>query len=390
MGKIALLVRSAQQGGVESHVYELLRNIPSLGYHPVLISLSDGPIDYRFRELGIEIISLKDKKARSFRSLSNVFYLYKALKKLKPEIVHCHGTRPIFIGTIAAKMAGIKTIIVTVHNSYKLMTYDDYGIPKRNLLALSKVMHFMGFTISKCIITVSRSLADEIKCDFGNWPLANAHVNNKIKIIHNGFNSEKYKKITDNVTLKKSLNISNKLKVIGTVGRLEPMKGIHILLQATKYLFNAGYLFELIIVGDGRSRKDLEKLTIELGIKRNVHFLGYIEDPVDIYNIMDIFVLPSLSEGFAMVIVEAMACQLPVVSTNVGCASEIIIDSTNGIIVPTNNISEIANAIKRYLCDEGFSCKIGAEAMKTTTSYTNKYMVERTFSVYKSLAREET
>jgi len=381
MKKLALIVRSALCGGLDNHVYEILKKADSFGYSPTLISLTNITPDDKFKKLNIEIILLKDRYIQSSHSLFNIYHLYKVLKKIKPDIVHCHSTRPIFVGAVAARIAGIKNILTTVHNSYKLMAYDNNLNINYKLLLISKFIHVIGFSLSKKIMVVSKKLSQEIENAFGYLPFLGRRILSKIKIIHPGINIEKFNKITNKSN--NAIGSDNKLKVIGTVGRLDPIKGIKNLLLAAKDLYDKGYLFEVLIVGDGYSRNELLKLSDTLGIKKSVHFVGYKEEPAEFYNMMDIFVLPSLSEGFGMVNLEAMASGVPVISTDVGCASEAVIYLVNGIIIPPGDVTSLVNALKFLLDNDDLRLKIGAEGRKTVESqFTDEIMLNKIFALY--------
>lgn len=376
MKKLALIVRSAQSGGVENHVYEILKKADFFGYTPTLISLSEVTADDKFKKLGIEVILLKDKRTRSFHSLFNIYHLYRVLKKIKPDIVHCHGTRPIFIGTVAARIAGIRNILVTIHNSYKLMTYDNNANINYKLLIISKIIHAIGFSLSRYVIVVSKKLSEELEDAFRYFPFLWKNFSSKIRIVHNGIDIDKFR---NSITKDKN----NNLKVIGTVGRLDPMKGVKNLLLATKELLDNGYAFEVLIVGDGRYRNELLKLSETLGINKRVYFLGYKEEPAEFYNMMDIFVLPSLSEGFGLVNLEAMASGIPVITTDVGCASEAVINLANGIIVPPGDVTSLSNAMRFLLDNDDIRLRMGAEGRKTVESrFTDKIMLNKIFALY--------
>jgi glycosyltransferase involved in cell wall biosynthesis len=385
--RIAVIVRSAQKGGVESHVYDLLKKSLSLGYDPVLISLSNAPADGKFLNLGIEVVLLSDNYAGSFRSFMNIFALRRLLRSMRPALIHCHSTRPIIIGSLAARLAGIRNIILTVHNSYKLMAIDNACLINTSLLTASKLMHYAGFCLSRCIITVSKMMSQEIENDFKRFPLFRRVVAPKMKIIHNGIDTARFNNKTRYIPTSVH-DVATGLKVIGTIGRLDPMKGINVLLRSAKKLSDKGLSFRLLIAGDGRSKEDLWKLIGALGLHNRVQLLGHYDEPKTVYDLMDIFVLPSFSEGFALVIPEAMACGLPVVSTPVGCAPEIIRNNINGIIIPPNDSDALAGALEYLIVNDAARLRMGEEGAKTISGrFTAMEMMDKTFAVYeKALA----
>ncbi len=138
------------------------------------------------------------------------------------------------------------------------------------------------------------------------------------------------------------------------VGRLHPVKGVQYLLGAMSIVHQELPEAKLILVGDGEERELLESLTDSLGIRECVEFAGRVphERVQDYMNLAEVFVLPSLSEGFPVTILEAMACGLPIVATRVGGVPDIIEDGANGYLINTKNPEQIAEALLKLLQDE--------------------------------------
>jgi len=151
----------------------------------------------------------------------------------------------------------------------------------------------------------------------------------------------------------KETNLPKKCREIISVANLTPTKGMPYLIQAMRYIKNG----TLLIVGDGSEREKLEALALNLGLNERVHFLGYISERSRFWGYLQqatVFVLPSLSEGFPRALLEAMACGLPVVATNVGGIPELVTDGVNGFLVPPRNEKALAEAIERVLNDMHF------------------------------------
>ncbi len=139
--------------------------------------------------------------------------------------------------------------------------------------------------------------------------------------------------------------------VVGTLSRLdEPKKGIGIFLQAVAMLERRGRSVCLRIAGEGYSRQSLEKKAGELSLS-DCRFLGYVGDSAQFYRSLDIFVLPSYSEGFPLSNLEAMASGAAVVTTNAGGAAEAIEQSTSGLVVPIGDAAALADALERLIDD---------------------------------------
>jgi glycosyltransferase involved in cell wall biosynthesis len=177
--------------------------------------------------------------------------------------------------------------------------------------------------------------------------------------------------------------------IIGAVCRLEPQKGLSYLLLAMKIILAKFPETRLEIVGDGSLLGELQDLNKKLGISNSVFFFGKFAEVIPFYNRMDIFVLPSLYEGFGIVLLEAMASGVPVVATNVDGIKEVIIDGESGILIPPKSPEAIAGAVIKIienpqlasgLIEQGFKrarlFDIQEHVMKIDNLYTNLLGVE--------------
>ena len=383
--KLVVILRSAQQGGVENHTYDILKQAIDLGYSATLISLASVPVSEKFKRLDIEIIKFKDSIGMSPKSLANIFYLYKVLRDIRPDLVHCHGTRPIFIGTLAARLAGIKCVVITVHNSYKLMAYKHDGRSSALLTIVSMIMHSMGFILSNRIIFVSDTLRNEMLRMFRiQWPMK-LILNDKTKVIHNAVDADKYRPLSNRNHCRESLDISVDKIIIGYVGRLDPQKGLDVLIEAFAKLAG-NYDIELIIVGDGYYKEYIEADVKEKQLKDQVRLLGHIDDPVHVYNAIDIFVLPSISEGLSLVMLEAMACGTASVITDVGAAREVIENEKNGIIVPAKDVDALVASLENLLNNEEYRKIMSRNARKIILErFTKTSMLQKTMAQYQTI-----
>jgi glycosyltransferase involved in cell wall biosynthesis len=156
----------------------------------------------------------------------------------------------------------------------------------------------------------------------------------------------------ENRRLRTELGIASTDPVIGVVGSLYPVKGHHHLLAAVPQVLRVYPQATFLIVGKGDLEDSLREEVMRRGLERAVRFLGYREDVPNLLSIMDIFVLPSLSEGLSLALLEAMAAGKPVVATNVGGNPELVRDGVTGFSVPPQDPDAIAGGILSLLGDE--------------------------------------
>lgn len=383
--KIVQILRSAYYGGVENHVYSILKYIDYEKCDVHLICLTNEPVNERFRNLNIHIHQLDDIPTQSFKAIRNIIPLIKVLKVIKPDIVHLHGIRPIFIGSVASRINHVKHIISSYHGSYKLMSIGFDGKQKTHLLLASKLMHYTGFSISDDIIVDADNLKKEIEeIYFVNlFNISKSWIEKTISI-HNGIDVSRYVNVYKNHNMRRKIGISSEATVIGTVSRLdEPKKGIAILLKAARDILRRGKDVYFIIVGEGYSKTELQNMAADSSISERVKFLGFWDNLQEIYSTLDIFVLPSISEGFPIVNLEAMASGLPVVATNVGGVPEAIINNVNGILVPPNNKNALRDAILILINNKELREKMGEAGRCNAIKYFNeKDMAKKIFEIY--------
>lgn len=204
---------------------------------------------------------------------------------------------------------------------------------------------------------------------------------NKIRIIPNGVDSKNFSQ---------EVKETNDFRIL-YVGRLVQEKGLGYLLEAMKSIIDELPDASLTIVGEGIKKADLEKHVQELGIREKVRFLGakpheeiphYLEDA-------DVFVLPSLSEGLALVILEAMACGKPIVATNVGGIPDLVVDEETGLLVPPKDSKALAEAIKRILRDDDLRLKISKNSRKRIEErFDWDIICDETTSVYNKVKKK--
>jgi glycosyltransferase involved in cell wall biosynthesis len=160
---VNVVLSCAHLGGVESYVVDLTKYGINAGYDIKIISLENDPPTQQFNVLGIEIITLNNSILKSVRPLHNIYHLYRVLRKIKPNAVHLHGTRPMVFGGIAARLSGVRKIISTIHYSYQLMCLRKDGSIDKKRALYGKLIYLTGFRLCSRIITVSNWMSDEVK-----------------------------------------------------------------------------------------------------------------------------------------------------------------------------------------------------------------------------------
>jgi glycosyltransferase involved in cell wall biosynthesis len=209
----------------------------------------------------------------------------------------------------------------------------------------------------------------------------------KVKLVHNGIDADLFRKAeSQRVAIRRSLGIPEDAAVIGTVGRISTEKGHRHLLGISGHILSKFPDTRFLLIGDGPLRETLEN---EFG-SPSVIFTGLRRDVPDLLRCMDIFVLPSLTEGLPMAILEAMAAGLPVVATRVGDVPQVLIEKETGLIVEPGDESRLEDALLCLLSDPGPAVEMGRKGSERVRKYfSSERMAEIYLGVYRKQCREE-
>jgi glycosyltransferase involved in cell wall biosynthesis len=185
------------------------------------------------------------------------------------------------------------------------------------------------------------------------------------------------------------LGIPNAIEMVVSAGRLSPEKGHQFLIEAIGMLQGSSNKTHFVFCGDGPCHNDLEKRSKELGISGICHFVGFRRDLKEIFQAMDLMVLPSLTEGLPNVVLEAFACAKPVVATDVGGVPEIVEDGVNGILVPPERSDLLGEALKNFLATPEKRRMMGeAGYQKVKSEFTFESQTQKLEAIYNEVLKE--
>ena len=206
----------------------------------------------------------------------------------------------------------------------------------------------------------------------------------KLTVVHPGF-LDKFSGQQDEgeiYELRKKFNLTENDIVIGTVARLDPRKGYNYLLESAAQVSKIYPRARFIFAGVGELRTELDKLVKKLGISEKVIFVGNVKSIPGFLGLLDIFVLPSLDEGFGIVILEAMTASLPVVASRVGGIPEIINDNETGFLVEPANAEALTEGIIKLIDDKDLRARMGNLAKTEVKKFNSKEMTKKIETVY--------
>lgn len=276
------------------------------------------------------------------------FKLIYITKKYKIDLIHAHYLLPPgLIGVLAGKLTKTSTA-VTIHGS------DIYRLGKNRIL--KSIIKFILKNTDHVYAVSSAAKKEALKFKIKG-------LKDKILITWNAVDIEKFNP-RQKSSFKTEQGIEPKTPIILFVGNLVEQKGVKYLIESKKFI---KYNCEIVIVGDGPLKTELKAVAKSEGLK-NIKFVDARDDVHKILPEADVLVLPSISESFGIVLLEAMAAGVPVVATNVGGIPEIIADDV-GILVEPKNAMAIGDAINRILSDPALSSNLSLNAQKKAKKY---------------------
>jgi glycosyltransferase involved in cell wall biosynthesis len=306
------LVLSLSPGGTERLVLELCRRLAN--DVDTIVCCLDEPGEWasEVARLNVPVFSLA-RRPGFHPSLS--VRLREILKTHRIEVVHCHHYSPYVYGVLAAVLHPSVRVIFTEHGRL----HGAAVSAKRRL-----VNPFLARWPAR-IFAVSMALKQDM--------VAEGFPERSINVLYNGIELGQRPLPADRVAMRASLGLPADALVIGTVGRLDPVKSLATLLEARALLAPRLPAAQLVIAGDGPERQALVERAHALGITATTHFTGYRSDVRALMAAFDIYVNCSTYEGVSLTILEAMATALPVVATMVGGTPEVVVDQETGLLV---------------------------------------------------------
>ena len=315
--------------GAEVQAYTLLSALKDEKEFAVLaVVLNEARLAEQLRAEGVETIVI-DETQHSFRQILKA--LKEKLKSRHIDIIHSHRYKENILAAQLKKAGLARYLVQTVHGSGERFK----GFSRLKMKIYSYLNKRQTRRYFDRVITVSDDILREYENKFPKGRAITVH--NAVDIAH-------IRPTRTVAEIRRDLNIGLNSPVIGTAGRLVPVKGYDLFLEAARFIIEDKPQAVILIAGDGPLMEELKQKAISLGIDNNVRFLGFREDIIDILNCFDIFVMSSHHEGIPMVLLEAMALQKPVVSTAVGGVREVIEDNLSGLLVKPGDVRALALA----------------------------------------------
>jgi glycosyltransferase involved in cell wall biosynthesis len=349
MQKISILYLIDQMRNIGGAEINLLNTIMHLNKERFNYLLYTFQLDFPMKGLleKNKIMCVQIPYPTSFQGLLRFLALSRKIRAQRIKILHTYFEGSDIYGIFLAKLTGIPVIISSKR---------DMGISKSKKILTA--YRFINPFVDK-MISVSEAVKQHVNTE--------EKVNlNRIVTIYNGVDFDKYFISNHKNSLNLPFNVKKIVPVVGVLANIRPIKGIEYFIRAAAKVQKLIPETHFIVIGacipDQASTsyfEHLKSLVKELKLENNLFFLGERIDIPEILSLMDVSVLPSLSEGFSNSILESMAAGKPLVVTNVGGNAEAVLHGKTGFVVPPRNVGKLAEAITAILMDKELAKRMG-------------------------------
>jgi glycosyltransferase involved in cell wall biosynthesis len=302
--------------------------------------------------------------------VSLLYYLWRHRREY--DLLHIHMlSYPAFAGVLAGKWLGKKTVVKIANSGWG----SDIKRMRENGLVPGSA-HMLPIALrGDRMVAVNSRIVDELR--------ESRVESERIAVIPNGVD-------VNGVTGKKDYRLNGVVTLV-FVGRLDPQKGLDVLLPAFQQVrsLRPELCWRLLLIGDGLLRDELKNVARQLNIAEYVEFCGLVRDVDAHLSQADLFVLPSRSEGMSNALLEAMTLGLPCVATRISGNTDLIQDGENGVLVLSENVDSLAQAFMRLVEDEALRSRLGNAARRTVASrYSLDSIADRYIGLYRALLEE--
>jgi glycosyltransferase involved in cell wall biosynthesis len=369
-------------GGAADNTLRQMSAMTGGGYDAALavgLAASEPRFVERARRQGCRLIDVPalDREPAPARDLRALATLVRLLRRDRPGIVHTHTSKAGFVGRLAARLAGVPAI---VHQPHGHIFYGYYG---RAVTAFYVALERIAARWSdRLVMLTDREIDEHLALGIGRRP--------QFVTVPSGVpTAELRARAPDRETARRALGLPADAFVVAAIGRLVPVKGFDVLVEAMPALRAAVPGSLAIVVGDGPEEGALSRLVERLGVRGHVRLHGPSAEVVSVLAAADVLAAPSRNEGMGRSLVEAMALGIPVVGTTVGGIPTVVGDDEAGRLVPADDAAALAAALIDLGRDETVRAKVAAVARERSEAFSTAVADRLMLEVYGALAREK-
>jgi len=339
--KVLIIIATEPIGGPGKGLFQFLKHAPSDAFDYVLCNfdVKNKPVGQFVTEARRNKLNLRLLKQRATIDPRLILQARRLMLEHDINLIQTHGYKSNVIG-LFLHLLSRRPWIGFAHG----YTDDNMKVRLYNRIERSVLRH------ADRIVTVSDSMKALL--------IKHRVAGEKIRVIHNAIDTNEAVPVASIEDIKQRHGLTSKHKIVGVIGRLNPEKGQMVFLRAMEKTVRSCPDVKSLIIGDGQDGPMLERFCRENGLSDHVAFLGYQDKIADYYQVLDLLVLPSLSEGLPNTVLEAMTFGIPVLATSVGGVPEVI-QNGNGVLVPPNDPQALCERMIELLENDSLRDAIG-------------------------------
>ncbi len=365
------VVNVLRRGGTEFGILKLMAGLGNDGFDHRICATRRAEPDFVQAYSLENVLSVAGTHREGFQF--PFFRLRRIFRQYRPHIVHTRNWGAVE-AIVAARLAGVP---VVVHSEHGYEVSNLRGLPHRQ-----RIFRRLTYSAADMVFTVTRELRDYHARQAWMRP-------ERISVIFNGVDTRRFSPCSETrVRLRKEFGFADECLVVGSVGRLVPIKDYPTLLNAAEQLLHRGINLYVLLVGKGPLLESLQRQVQNSRLlSGRVLFTGASDRVPELLNAMDVFVLPSLGEGMSNTLLEAMACGLPLVATRAGGNSEIVEDGESGWLYTPARVEELADRLEHLSTHVEIRSRLGQNAREQALrQFSLDAMLQRYRDLYLDLA----
>ena len=375
MTRVAICITGLEVGGAETFLAELLNHTPSDLEVRVFSLIDGGPIADRIESLGVKVTGLHMLAGRP--SVTALLSLAAELREYRPAIVHTWMYHADLMGGVAAKLAGVRHVVWHLHNSD--LSPQRVRLMTRLVVRLCAVL---SYVVPDVIVSCSEAAVRTHR--------ARGYSARRFTVIPNAVDTNRFEpSASARAAIREEFGFSDQRLLVGLVARIDVQKNHRGFFEAVRVFFERGGDADFLLVGRGVTSDhwQLPGWREATGHPERIVLAGPREDVPRVMAALDVATSSSLGEAFPMVLIEAMACGVPCVTSDVGDSALIVSDT--GIAVPSDDAAALAAAWERLLTMPAVERgELGQRARtRVLDNYTIEKISERVWGLYRELAR---
>ncbi|MBI2000388.1 MAG: glycosyltransferase family 4 protein [candidate division NC10 bacterium] len=378
--RIARVITRLNVGGPAQQAILLTAGLDRARFLTTLITgvvgSDEGDLTPAARARGVEPVVIPEL-GRAIRPLYDLLALGKLVRlfrRLRPDVVHTHTAKAGTLGRLAARLTEVPTTVHTFHGH----VLEGYFSPAASQVFL-RIERMLARRTDRIIALSPRLRQAILAMGIGRTE--------QVEVVPLGLDLDRFRRPPQNRDdLRTALRIPPGTPLLGVVGRLVPIKDHPTLFQALAHLEAGSPATHVIVIGDGERRAELQRLAQSPNLTPRIHFLGWRNDLETILSELDVVICCSRNEGTPVALIEAMAAGVPVLSTDVGGVSDLIVHGETGWLVPAGDPPALARAIEVLLADPALRHRLAVAARPVALGrHDVKGLIRRMEALYQGL-----